>query len=249
MNRFKNIVNSKAFHLCMIIVIITVILFIVGVLVLRYNVEGEKNMPFELAKIAVISSQEGLDKQSTDSRWAFDLYQTNDIYLYIAKNENYKAQETIKDVKIQNFNIEAENRDNIKIYKPDSEDVNTVFKYKDEDIVQNLEYVADTKSDLKNLKVSNQGGIVAFRCSNNNIVEYKSNDEEINHGQLLKKANVTQDKLKFKLTFDLIISVNSGQSYKATITLDLPTGNIIDEGTSSTEITDMSEIIFKREKN
>lgn len=249
MNKLKYIVNTKAFHLCMVIVIIAVILFVVGILVLRYNVEGETNMPFVLTKIAVISSQEGLDKNAVDAKWAFDLYQTNDIYLYISKNDKYKEQAVISSISIENFNIEALNENNIKIYKPDSEDENTLFRYKDEDIVQNIEYIADTKSDLKNLKISNQGGIVAFRCSNNDIIEYKSNDEEINHNELLKKAGITEEQLKFKLTFDLTIKLDGGKEYKTTINLDLPTGNIIEEGTSSKEFTELDDLIFKREKN
>lgn len=249
MNKLKYIVNTKAFHLCMVIVIIAVILFVVGILVLRYNVEGETNMPFVLTKIAVISSQEGLDKDAVDAKWAFDLYQTNDIYLYISKNDKYKEQAVISSISIENFNIEALNENNIKIYKPDSEDENTLFRYKDEDIVQNIEYIADTKSDLKNLKISNQGGIVAFRCSNNDIIEYKSNDEEINHNELLKKAGITEEQLKFKLTFDLTIKLDGGKEYKTTINLDLPTGNIIEEGTSSKEFTELDDLIFKREKN
>ena len=65
LDKLKHLTKTKSFHICMIIVIIVVILFIVGVLVLRYNVEGETNMPFELSKIAIISSQEGIDDGQT----------------------------------------------------------------------------------------------------------------------------------------------------------------------------------------
>ena len=177
--KLKSLTKTKSFHICMIMVIIVVILFIVGMLVLRYSVEGETNMPFELSKIAIISSQEGIDNGKTDTRWSYDVHQANDIYLYIDKNENYDKTEIIKSINIENFNIEANNKENIKIYKPDTQEEKVIFKYKDEDIVQNIEYLGDVESDLKNLKVSNQGGIIAFRCSNNNVVEYKSNDEEI----------------------------------------------------------------------
>ena len=34
--------------------------------------------------------------------------------------------------------------------------------------------------------------------------------------------------------------------YTGTVTLDLPTGNIIEEGTSHYEKTDLKEIIFRR---
>lgn len=252
LNKLKQFTRTKEFHLSMIILIIAVILFIVGIIVLRYNVEGETNMPFELSKIAIISSQEGIDKETQDSRWAFDLYQANDIYLYINKNEKYSKQEMIKEITIDNFKIEKQNNENIeniKIYKPDAQNENTIFKNKEENIVQSIQYTGAVESNIKNMQISNQGGIIVFRCSNNNIAEYKSNEEEINHNQLLKKAGITQEKLNMKVTFDLTITMEEGKKYKTTIDLEMPQGNIIEEGITVAEITDLSNIIFKREKN
>ena len=52
-----------------------------------------------------------------------------------------------------------------------------------------------------------------------------------------------------KITFDLTITMEEGKKYKTTINLEMPQGNIIEEGITVTEITDLSNIIFKREKN
>lgn len=249
LNKLRGITKTKSFHICMIIIIITVILFVVGMLVLRYNVEGEKNMPFELSKIAIISSQEGIDDGQTDTRWSFDVHQANDLYLYIEKNNEYDKTEIIKSININNFQIETENKDNVKIYKPDTEEENVLFKYKDENIVENIEYLGDVESDLKNLKISNQGGIIAFRCSNNYVTKYKSDEEEINHSELLKKAGVTEEKLKMNLSFNLNIILESGKEYQAEVKTELPTGNVIEEGNTSAEITDLTDIVFKRIKN
>lgn len=249
LNELRGITKTKSFHICMIIIIITVILFVVGMLVLRYNVEGEKNMPFELSKITIISSQEGIDDGQTDTRWSFDVHQANDIYLYIEKNNEYDKTEIIKSININNFQIETENKDNVKIYKPDTEEENVLFKYKDENIVENIEYLGDVESDLKNLKISNQGGIIAFRCSNNYVTKYKSDEEEINHSELLKKAGITEEKLRMSLTFNLNIILESGKEYQAEVKTELPTGNVIEEGNTSTEITDLTDIVFKRIKN
>lgn len=252
LNKLKQFTKTKEFHLSMIILIIAIILFTVGIIVLKYNVEGETNMPFELSKIAIISSQEGVDKEAQDSRWAFDIYQASDIYLYISKNDKYSKQEIIKEITIDNFRIEKQNNENIgniKIYKPDAQNENTIFKNKEENIVESIQYTGAVESNIKNMQISNQGGIIVFRCSNNNIAEYKSNEEEINHNQLLKKAGITQEKLKMKLTFDLIITMEEGKKYKTTIDLEMPQGNIIEDGITVAEITDLSNIIFKREKN
>ena len=206
-------------------------------------------MPFELSKITIISSQEGIDDGQTDTRWSFDVHQANDIYLYIEKNNEYDKTEIIKSININNFQIETENKDNVKIYKPDTEEENVLFKYKDENIVENIEYLGDVESDLKNLKISNQGGIIAFRCSNNYVTKYKSDEEEINHSELLKKAGITEEKLRMSLTFNLNIILESGKEYQAEVKTELPTGNVIEEGNTSTEITDLTDIVFKRIKN
>ncbi len=248
-DKLKKLTKTKSFHICMIMVIIVAILFIVGMLVLRYNVEGETNMPFELSKIAIISSQEGIDDGQTDTRWSFNVHQANDIYLYIDKNENYDKTEVIQSVNIDNIQVEADNTENIKLYKPDAQEEKVIFKYKDEDIVENIEYTGDIESDLKNLKISNQGGIVAFRCSNNDVANYKSNDEEINHNDLLKKCNIANENLQIKLSFYLTIKLESGKEYQAEIKLELPTGNVVENGNASTEITDLDNIIFKRIHN
>ena len=249
LDKLKRLTKTKSFHICMILVIIVVILFVVGMLVLRYNVEGETNMPFNLTKMTIISTQEGFDDGQTETRWSFDVHQANDIYLYIDKNDSYDKTEVIQSVVVDNFQIEANNTENIKLYKPDTEAENVIFQYKDEDIIQSLEYTGDVESDLKNLKISNQGGIVAFRCSNNYIAKYQSDEEEINHDELLKKAGVTEEDLKIKLTFNLNIKLESGKEYQAEITTELPTGNVIEEGNTSTEITNFDDIIFKRIRN
>ena len=248
-DKLKDLTKTKSFHICMIMVIIVVILFVVGLLVLRYNVEGETNMPFNLSKIAIISTQEGMDDGQTNTRWSFDVHQSNDIYLYIDKNDAYDKTEIIKSVRVDNFQIDDKNTDNIKLYKPNAEEENVIFQYNDEDIIQSLEYTGDVESDLKNLKISNQGGIIAFRCSNNNVTKYQSDEEEINHSELLKKAGITEEELKINLTFNLTITLESGKEYQAEIKTELPTGNVVEEGNTSTEITDLKDVVFKRTHN
>ena len=238
--------NKKYFKIVFAIVIIAIILFILGIIILRYNVEGETNMPFILSKISVISSSEGIDKEIADKRWAFDVCQSNDVYIYIDKNNEYGKTEAIKTITIDNFQIEANQKDKIKIYKPNEQEEKKIFKNNDEDAVQSIDYAGAMESNLKQLKISNQGGIIAFRCSLDNISEFLSDDEEISHHELLKKSGITMEDLKVKITFDLKIKLEEGMEYQSTIKLDFPIGNVIEDGTTSTEITDVKEYIFKR---
>ena len=244
--KLKELTNNKSFHIVMLIIIITSIICVVGIIVLRYHVEGETNMPFTLSKISVISSCEGVDKEAVDTKWAFDVYQSNDIYLYIDKNSDYEKTEIIQSVCIDNIQIEAKEKDKVKIYRPDTEAENVIFKNEEDNMVEQLEFLGDVESDLKTLKISNQGGLIAFRCSYDNLVEFKSNEEEILHTELLKKANVSLEDIKVKLTFDLTIKLESKKEYKTTITLDLPNENVIEDGVASSERTDLKEFIFKR---
>lgn len=244
-NIIINLMNKKYFHICVIISIITVILFILGMVILRYNVEGETNMPFELKKVIIISSQEGIDKENAEYRWAYDLSQNNDIYIYIEKNENYNKQEIINNITIDNIQIKKETeKGSVNLYRPNSS--GTIFKNSEENKIETISYTGDLQSNMQELKISNQGGIISFRYSNDNIAELLSNDEVINHNELLKKANLQETDLKAILTFDITISLKSGKVYRASLTLDMPVEGVIENGTSSKEVTEFENVIFKR---
>ena len=73
--------NKKMFHIIMIIVIIFSILFISGILILRYQVEGELNMPFKITKISIVESVEGMAVEGATEKWNLTVNQNNDIYI------------------------------------------------------------------------------------------------------------------------------------------------------------------------
>ena len=253
LDKIKNIVNQRYFHIIVIVVIVIILLFILLMTVLDYNENGEKNMPFNLSKITIISTSEGMDKQVEGKKWAFDIDQNNDIYLYIEKNKNNQSDknQAIESIVLDNFNITRENKNGeVKIYKPDSTNEKQIFTNKEENVENTITFKGDTESNFKSLKISNQGDVLAFRCTTKNIASYESNaEEEINHGELLKKAGITLEDLMEKLTFDITINLHSGKSYKAEIKLDLPAGDILEQATANTEITDLSDVAFKRIKN
>lgn len=246
--KIKQIINTKQFHIIMVLFIIFAILFVVGVISLKYNVEGEGNLPFNVSKISIISNVEGVDIEDNTNKWNLQVNQNNDIYLYIKKNDDYKDTEIIESVKLDNFNIEQNSKiGEIKLLKPDSNIETVIFKNTEENEVNSIEYIGDMDSSIKDLKISNQGGLVVFRYAINNIGNYISNDdEEINHSELLKKLSVNNDDLKFKVSFDVYITLNSGKIYKSNIDLELPVNDVVNQGTQSTEYTDLEKIVFKR---
>lgn len=251
----KEIINNNFFHIGILLFIILMVIFTVCLVSIKYDVEGETNMPYILSKIAIISSSQGNDKEEKveGNQWNFAIDQDNDIYLYVEKNPEYKEDEknkdTIKEIEINNIEATKENENGtLNIYKPDVENVNTIFSNVDENIVKNLKYEVAENVDMKEMQITNQGGIMVFRCSNCDIANYIANDEEINHNELLKKANVSLEDLKINIKFDFSIKLNSGKIYKATIPLELPVEDVIEKGTSSNELTDMSKYVFKRIK-
>ena len=246
--KIKLVMNTRQFHMCVVATIIIFILFVVGVVSLKYNVEGEENPPFSLSKISIISNIEGTDVEDSQNKWNLKANQNNDIYLYIKKNENYKYTETISSVLLNNFKVEEQPKiGNLQLFKPDSNLNSVIFKNNDDNKADSIEYTGDTDSSIKEMKISNQGGLVVFRYAVSDIGNYISNDDgQINHSELLKKLSVNNDDLKFKISFDITINLDSKKSYKANMSLDLPIGNVVDDGMQSTENNDLDSIIFKR---
>ena len=84
--------------------IVILIIAVIGLMILRYHVEGEQNMPFNLSEILVVSTAEGYEEEvKEENNWNFEIYQTNDVYLTIKKNKNYKETQAIKSIEIKNL--------------------------------------------------------------------------------------------------------------------------------------------------
>lgn len=225
-----------------VIILITVISIII-----KYYVEGEKNMPFNISRVMVISSANGTQKEKSKTKWDVELDQNNDIYINIVKNKNYTTKEIIDKVIIDNIKIEEKPEiGEIKIYRPSEEIQN--FKNTEEYKIENsLEYQGGEEADITNLKIANQGGLIAIRCSNPKIGQYKSDeDTQISYdGTLLGKAGITSQQIKFKIGFDISIELKSGRKYKANVELEMPKGELEKEGTTNYEVNG-KKIIFKR---
>ena len=112
----------------------------------KYHVEGEKNMPFNLGKIIVISSATttpNLNEQSEEIQenylWQENVIQTNDVYIYIDKNEKFKEDEIIKNVRIENIQILKNVKlGNIQVYMPNSLD-GELYKYTNDKLLKHLD--------------------------------------------------------------------------------------------------------------
>lgn len=247
-NKLRKVIKTKYFHIFVLLFIVFIIVFLAGIVSLKYNVEGELNLPFYLSKISVISNVEGIDMEDSINKWNLSVVQNNDIYLSIKKRDNYKDTEIIENIKLDNFNIEQKPAiGEVKILRPDDKVESVIFKNSFENEVDKIEYTGSVDSSIKDLKISNQGGLVAFRYVINNLGNYISNDDEqINHSELLKKINIRNNDLKFKVSFDIYIRLNSSKMYKSNINLELPIGDVVEQGIQSVEYDNLKDVIFKR---
>ena len=237
---------KKALFLAFILIIITIVISIV----IKYDVEGEKSIPYTVKKILITSHVDANDsEEKTENIWNVDLKEDNNIYIYIEKNDK-ETKETIKEVKINNFKTTEKSQiGNVKIYRPTGDLGNELYKYSEQDYLNSeIIYTGATVDTLKNLEIRNEGGMIGFRTSLEDLGNFTSNDSVTYDGNLLSKIGVTNDKIKFNLSFDLTITLNNNVNFTGTFNLNLPCGDIINEVEPHLELTDFSDIIFKRIK-
>lgn len=228
--------------------IIAIICVIVAFIMLKYEVEGEKNLPFKLTKISTISTANGIPNTETMDKWNFNLVQNNDLYFTFEKNKDVKQAAYINKIAIENINITSKPaKGETYFYSPSKEavdwfDNNEIYRIKN-----NLEYIGNTESNVKELKIGNQGGIIGIRYSIEDLGTYISEEDEIKHdGMLLESIGITEEDLQSKVEFDLVLELNTGIKYKARVNVELPNADVLREGISKTEETELEDIVFKR---
>lgn len=239
---------KKVLHICIILTILVAIGFVALVIILRYDENGESNMPFEVSKITVISTSDAQDVEDSENRWNERILQNNDIYIDIKKNDNYDKTEIIEKIVLNNFKvIEEPLKGGLVIYRPSTNELKT-FENSIEFEASEIVITGGQSTDIQNLQISNQGGRIAFRCSNEFLGSYISNEEEeLDYSKLLEKMGISYEDLKAKISFDIEIFLEDKKSFRATIDVDIPVEGVVADK-SSKEITDI-EAIFKRTEN
>lgn len=239
--------KTRLFKRCLFAFCIIMALMIVVSIILKYEVEGEKTLPYQLSKILVISTVEGTPIDDGTNIWNINVKQANDLYFYMEKNN--ATEETIKRITIENFQItKMPAKGNLAIYRPTG-DLNNLYTFSEQNYLnENLTYTGAAIGDLKTLEIGNEGGVFACRMALNDLGTYISNETtEITYdGSLLQNIGVTEEEIQFDISFDMLLETNKNVTYKGTIAVHLPAQNIISQGTSNFEITDFGDVIFKR---
>lgn len=248
-------VNKKVQRIKFIIAIIVVIVaaVFVAISIFNYNKNGEKNMPFELSKIIIVSTARRYEGESAQpiendgSIWNFDVVQNNDMYIEIKNNT--KNDEKIKNVKISNIQItQNPNKGAIRVYMPNSLD-GARYTYTDEyEVAESLTYRGSEENSYKDLHINRNGGQLSISFTNKELGKYSSGeDTEVTYdGRMLAKMGYTDEDLKFSVAFDVTIELEDGKAYNGRVEANINCEGLVEEGTSKIEITDFSNIIFKR---
>lgn len=240
--------NKKIIIISSIAAVAIILISVITFFIVKYNIKGETNMPFKITSIMIASTANGNVLRNEDSSASINVIQNNDFYFYIEKNENYKKEDSISKVTFTNFNLEKNLENAIfSIYKPS---VNSLlFEYSDNYKIENeITYKGTLNNNMPALEISNQGGLMCFSIALENIgsFAYNESDTITYDGTLLSKLGLTNEDIKTKITFDVIIETTSNKKYKSTLYFDLPIGNIIEEGKSIYNKEDFSDVIFKR---
>lgn len=244
LERKKQKINVKLYISILITIFTLIIVFFV---MYKYNVEGESIPPFKISKMVVVSSAKTKNLQLQEETYSADIVQNNDIRIAIEKNSEYKKEAIINKVTLNNFQIDKKDTmGNIEIYRP-SQGIKMYEYIPQYNVQDTIEYIGEQETYIKGeiLQIANQGGIIDFSVILNNIgkVVYNENEALKVDGTLLKQIGI--EKLEYKISFDLIIELESGIRLKSKITLDLPTGDILENGIETLEESDL-KIVFKR---
>lgn len=233
------------------LIVVIAFLLIVAFIINRYQRVGETNLPFSIKKILIVSTIDTEKVEDPENLWNIPIDQVNDIYVYIEKNGEEDNKTTLKSIKFDNIKIEnGPSKGEVQLLKATG-DINTANLYTNSSenfLDQGLSFVGSDIDDMKSLEIANVGGVCGYRMLVKNVGTYISTDGEevIYDGSLLSKIGVKKEDISFKVSADVIITTDKDINFKGTITYELPVGNIIEEGKGTTEITDFSDVIFKR---
>lgn len=239
------------FKKCLFLAFLIITITIVFSVIIKYHVEGETTLPYSIEKILIVSRVDTKSNEDAENLWNVSLTENNNIFITIKKDAN-STNDTIKEIKISNFKITSNpKKGKISIYRPTG-DLNNLYVHSEQNYLEsNITYTGAKVDTLKTLEVRNEGGMIGFRVSLEDLGNYISNnfeEELIYDGSLLNKAGISLEDIKFEMSFDLNITLNSGVSFIGTIPLNLPSGDIINEKEPYIELTDFNNIIFKREQ-
>lgn len=232
-----------------ILFFIILILFTTFFIMYKYHVEGEKNIPFNITKLLVVSSAKTENIELNENNYEANIIQKNDLYIAIEKNKEYSKEDAIKKITINNFKIVDEGeKGTVKIYRPVAGE-NTYEYTENYEVKKSVEYTGSKETNLKteSMTISNQGGVLELSVILNDLgkITYNEDDNILADGSLLNRLQITSEEIRKIISFDMYIELAGGNTFKTNISLEIPSGDIVNEGVATNEI-DVAKLVFKR---
>lgn len=248
---FNNLFTKRTMHIYILIWILTLLIIISGFTMIRYFTKGEDKIPFQITKISTISTAQTKNLNLENKTYTADIMAINNIYISIDKNPKYKKDDSIQEITIDNFKIlEGGTAGNIEFYRETNE--KEKFTYNEENRQDNITYkgVQTLNAESEDLQILNQGGNIKFSIVFNDLgnIKYPDNENIKVDGTLLARAGISYDEIKTKISFDLKLKLTSGNNFYTNIILDVPAGNILQNGIVGKEYENINNLVFKRFK-
>lgn len=220
--------------------------------------ENNEEEIFKIQKILLCSSANAINLTDNKNMQELNLYQYTDIAIYIDNGEELSKKNTIKEMYIDNINLEGiSNNENKSLnyknllcfgLKQDIKELN-----KTDDIKFNI--IRTNKED----DVANYDEPTFFTdCSNPICLEYLNYNIKTNYkieenksilfdGTILKEAGISLEEIESKAIFKITIINNLNEKYTCYLNINIPLKNIY-KGTSIKTInTKKNQYIFFRE--
>ncbi len=248
-------INKKVQRIKLIVAIVVVIVvaIAIGIRIYIYNKNGEKNMPFQVSEIIIVSTARRYEGEAATpiedngSIWNFQVVQNNDMYIEIKNNA--KNDEKIKNIKISNIEVkQSPAKGSIRFFMPNSVD-GARYTYTDEfEVKDSLTYRGSEENSYKDLHINRNGGKLSISFANRELGQYSSGeDTEVTYdGKMLAKMGYTDEDLKFKIALDITIELEDGRAYTGKIEADVNCDGLVENGTAQVDIKDFSNVVFKR---
>lgn len=199
--------------------------------------EQNKDAMFKISKIILYSSAYTIDNSDRNLLQDLDIHHFTDIAIYIDNTsyvEHLSSENTIKEVYIDNINIDSESELGEKFlnYK-------NPLKFGKFEFLDNTERIdfEIIRNNIENTEINYDNPVFFTDCSNPIALGYVNqnimthfNIEEDNRqvafdGSILRKANISMYDLACRISFDLHIKNNLDEEYICNIVIDNISGN------------------------
>lgn len=200
---------------------------------IAYENEWNKNI-FNITEFAYFSSASATSNDTgNEAKWDINPYQYVNLAFKVNNQNDYtgkKSKNTIKNIQVENFKIiEAPQIGNLSFNYISPENL-SLNELKLENVIENnLSYeVKDFNEQLDYTKpqINRNGGYISFQIVNsnikNNFVITDITTPLTYNGELLQRAEIDLEDLKYKLAFDVIVTNDLDEQYKCTIEFDAP---------------------------